>query len=468
MKNVKTLQELHTSLVNGSSTPADLLEDSRACITQHNPEINAFIEVFSDIVEFDEKHEFPSILSGIPTGIKDNLLMKGREATAASKILQGHTAVYDSFVVEKLKEAGAVIIGRLNMDEAAMGSSTETSYFGPTKNPLDTTRVPGGSSGGPAAAVASGMIPYSLGSDTGGSIRQPASFCGIVGLKPTYGAVSRNGLIAMASSLDCVGPFTQNVADAESVFNVIAQHDKNDSTCVPMDIRKEYQKKNTNNKVIGVPRGFLKLEGIDQEVLDNFEAGLACMKEQGYTIVDIEIPHIEHSLAVYYIIQPAEASSNVARYDGIRYGLHVAGDTLLDVYKNTKGEGFGEEVKRRIMLGTHVLSSGHSDQYYKKALALRNEISMHISKALDAVDIIATPTTATTAFKLGEKADPLSMYLQDIFTVPYNLSGHPAISVPSGKNTEGLAFGMHFVAPEFCEKKLFEVSSDFERGILNL
>lgn len=465
MNSEHTITQLHTKLTEGSLTPKKLLEETRSCIETSNEEINAFIEVFEDI-DLPETDGFPSVLSGIPVGIKDNIVIKGRDATAASKILQGHTAVYDAFVIEKLKEAGAVIVGRLNMDEAAMGSSTETSYFGPTKNPRDTSRVPGGSSGGPAAAVAAQMVPYTLGSDTGGSIRQPASFCGIVGMKPTYGAVSRSGLIAMASSLDCIGPFTHSVEDAQTVFNIISAYDPNDSTCVPMETRKKYQEKNTNKKVIGVPRAFLKLEGVDQEVLENFEAGLEKMREQGYTVVDIDIPHIELSLAVYYIIQPAEASSNLARYDGIRYGLHTEGETLLDVYMNTKTEGFGEEVQRRIMLGTHVLSSGYHDQYYYKAQALRREISKHISEVLDQVDIIATPTTPTVAFKLGEKADPLSMYLQDVFTVPYNLSGHPAISIPSGTNPEGLPFGMHFVAPLFCEEKLFEASRDFERAIL--
>lgn len=462
--NTATIQQLHTEVTNGTRTPEDILKESQSRIADTNKEINAFIEVFSDITIPELTS---SVLSGIPVGIKDNILIKGKDATAASKILLGHTAVYDAFVVEKLREVGAVIVGRLNMDEAAMGSSTETSYYGPTRNPLDTSRVPGGSSGGPAAAVAAGMVPYTLGSDTGGSIRQPAAFCGIVGLKPTYGAVSRNGLIAMASSLDCIGPFTRTVEDAKEVFEVISQYDENDSTCVPMNVRKKYQDKNINNKVVGVPRAFLKLDGVDQEVLDNFEAGLEKLKEQGYTIVDIEIPHIELSLAVYYIIQPAEASSNLARYDGIRYGLHVEGETLLDVYKNTKGEGFGEEVKRRIMLGTHVLSSGYHDQYYYKAQALRAEITNRINEVFAQVDIIATPTAPTVAFELGAKADPLSMYLQDVFTVPYNLSGHPAISVPSGINADGLPFGMHFVAPLFCEDKLFEVSTDFERAIIN-
>lgn len=458
-----TVAELHEALKKGSTRPEQLLSETYQAINDTNDDINAFIEVFDTV---PPREQSSSTLAGIPVGIKDNILVEGYETTAASAILKGYTATYDAFVVEALKQAGAQIVGRLNMDELAMGSSTESSHYGPTKNPVDHNRVPGGSSGGPAAAVASGMIPYSLGSDTGGSIRQPAALCGVVGLKPTYGSVSRRGLIALASSLDVIGSFTHSVSDARTIFNAISGHDELDSTCVPHEVRKEYQKKNKNNKIVGVPRSLINLEGLSEEARKNFEEGLRVMEEQGYTIVDIDIPHIEHALALYYIIQPAEASSNVARFDGIRYGLHKEGETLVDVYKNTKGEGFGKEVKRRIMLGTHVLSSGYHDQYYNKAEALRREMSNSIYNVFDTVDIIATPTAPGVAFKLGEKTDPLSLYLQDIFTVPYNLSGNPAISIPSGKNAEGLPFGMQFVAPRFCEEKLFDTSEDFERGIL--
>ena len=462
-----TIKELHEKLIAGDLSPQQLLDEAKNQVNKKDQEINAFIEVFEDQWVPETVTETSSLLAGIPVGIKDNLLIKGHDATAASNILKGHTAIYDSFVIEQLKKAGAVFAGRLNMDEVAMGSSTESSCYGPTKNPLDLSRVPGGSSGGPAAAVAAGMVQYSLGSDTGGSIRQPAALCGIVGLKPTYGSVSRNGLIALSSSLDVIGPLTKTVDDARIVFEAISGYDELDSTSVPMDIRTKYQDKNKNNKVIGVPRAFLDVEGLDLEAKDDFKAGLKKMEKDGYTIVDIEIPNMEHSLAVYYIIQPAEASSNLARFDGIRYGLHKEGETLLDVYKNTKADGFGKEVQRRIMLGTHVLSSGYHDQYYYKAQALRREISKHIYEAFNSVDVIATPTAPGVAFKLGEKADPLSLYLQDVFTVPYNLSGNPAISVPSGTNSKGLPFGMHFVGPRFCEEKLLNISEDFQRVIIN-
>ena len=462
-----TLKELHKKLSSQDLKTQELLDNSLKAIADSDEDINAFVEVFDDIQLPREDVDKDSLLWGIPVGIKDNILIKGKEASAASNILKGHTAIYDAFVIQELKKAGAVMVGRLNMDDSAMGSSTESSCYGPTKNPVNLDYVPGGSSGGPAAAVAANMVPYALGSDTGGSIRQPAALCGVVGMKPTYGSVSRNGLISLASSLDVIGPFTHKVEDAKVVFNAISGYDPLDSTSVPLDVRARYQVKNKNNKVIGVPRALLNLEGVSQEARDNFEHGLELMKKEGYQVVDIEIPNIEHSLAVYYIIQPAEASSNLARYDGIRYGLHKEGETLLDVYKNTKGEGFGKEVQRRIMLGTHVLSSGYHDQYYYKAQALRAEISKGIYDVFNSVDIIATPTAPGVAFKLGEKADPLSLYMQDIFTVPYNLSGNPGISVPSGTNTQGLPFGMHFVAPRFCEDKLFEISADFERAIIN-
>ncbi len=461
------LSQLHHQLVVGELQASDLLVSTYQTISEKNAVINAFIEVFSDAEVPEFVHESDSILAGIPVGIKDNILIHGREATAASNILRGHIAPYDAFVIEELRKHGAVFVGRLNMDEAAMGSSTETSCYGPTRNPLDITRVPGGSSGGPAAAVAAGMVAYSIGSDTGGSVRQPAALCGLVGLKPTYGSVSRRGLIAMASSLDVIGPLTTSVEDARVVYHAMNGYDELDATCVPLERRAEYQNAaSSNRKIIGVPRKFLGLDGIEPEVLEVFEQGLEKMKREGYTVVDIDIPHIELSLAVYYIIQPAEASSNYARYDGIRYGLHKEGGSLLDVYTKTKGEGFGKEVQRRIMLGTYVLSSGYHDEYYYKAQALRAEISQHIYDAFNKVDVIATPTAPSVAFSFGAKVDPVSMYLQDIFTVPYNLSGNPAISIPAGVDSQGLPIGMHFAGARFCEETLLDISSDFERAIL--
>jgi aspartyl-tRNA(Asn)/glutamyl-tRNA(Gln) amidotransferase subunit A len=456
-----TIKQLHDDLVSKKVTVSDLISSSKKTIESRDDSINAFIEVFDD-QNNDTEIKKESLLSGIPMAIKDNILVKGKKASAASKILENYTASYDSHVAELLKEQHALIIGRTNMDDSAMGSSTETSYYGITRNPLDETRVPGGSSGGPAAAVAAGMVSYALGSDTGGSIRQPASYCGLVGMKPSYGAVSRRGLIAMASSLDVIGPITNTVEDAEIVFNAIAVHDTLDATSIPTEKRAEYASKNTNNKIIGVPRAFLEMEGINDEVLENFNTKLESMKSLGYEIRDIELPTIKHSLAVYYILQPAEASSNLARYDGIRFGLSVSGDDLIDGYKETKTQGFGKEVQRRIMLGTHVLSSGYHDEYYYKARALRDVITKEVHSAFGDVDVIATPTVPNVAFKFGEKSDPISMYLEDIFTVPYNLTGNPAISIPSGLNSENMPFGMHFSAPMFCEKKLFEIGKDFE------
>lgn len=440
-----------------------VISEAKAAIDELDPEINAFIEVFEDVEDSHQQAEH--ILSGIPVAVKDNILIKGHIASAASGILANYTATYDAFVIKLLKKAGALIMGRTNMDEAAMGSSTETSFYGVTKNPLDKNRVPGGSSGGPAAAVAAGMVPYALGSDTGGSIRQPAAYCGLVGMKPTYGAVSRSGLIAMCSSLDVIGPLSHNVQDAQTVFNAISGYDEEDSTCVPMNVRVEYQKKNNNTKRVGVPRSFLNQEGIDPEVLENFEEALDRMEKAGYEIVDLELPSFKYSLAVYYIIQPAEASSNLSRYDGIRFGLSVEGEDLVDGYLKTKTEGFGKEVKRRIMLGTHVLSSGYHDEYYYKALQVREQITAQTRKAFGDVDVIMTPTTPSVAFEFGAKQDPLSMYMADMFTVPANLSGNPAISVPSGHNTKGMPFGIHFTAPMFCEDKLFEIAQDFEGDV---
>ncbi len=455
-----TISELHKKLKAGELSPRDLFDRAQEKIKERDGEIHAFIETF----DFEVPEASDSFLAGIPMGMKDNILIKGKSATAASDILRGYIASYDASVSEILKESGASFAGCLNMDDAAMGSSTETSCYGPTKNPRDLTRVPGGSSGGPAAAVAAGMVPYALGSDTGGSIRQPAAFCGVVGMKPTYGAVSRRGLIAMASSLDVIGPFTNNVADARIVFNEIARHDPLDATSVPQELRAPYQEKgNQNNKTIGVPRAFVESEGVDPVVLETFNASLEKLKEQGYTVVDIDLPLLKYALAVYYIIQPAEASSNLARFDGIRYGLKEEGKDLIDDYFKTKTKGFGKEVKRRIMLGTHVLSSGYHDAYYHKALALREALTKEVQAIFDTVDVIATPTAPSGAFKFGEKADPVQMYLQDIFTVPYNLTGNPAISVPMGQDENKMPLGIHFAAPLFCEEKLFEVAEDFEK-----
>lgn len=423
-------------------TPKEIREKDR--------EIHAFLEVFDEPKVFGQ-----GPLSGKTVAIKDNMLFAGHAATAASKILEGFVAPYDATVVKKLKDAGAIIVGRTNMDEFAMGSSTENSAYGPTRNPHDLEMVPGGSSGGSAAAVAADMVWASLGSDTGGSIRQPASLCGIVGLKPTYGRVSRHGLIALASSLDQIGPFTKTVADAELLYNVIKGVDPMDSTS------REFQISGSQfSKKIGIPRRFVESEGVSDEVKNNFREAEGRFKSLGYEIVDIDLPNLGLSLAVYYIIQPAEASSNLARFDGVKYGLHLDGENSIEDYFKTRGVGFGAETKRRIMLGTYVLSSGYYDSYYGMALKAKEVITAELRDAFRNVDLILTPTTPAPAFKFGSKSSPLEMYLEDIFTVHANISGCPAISLPSGFSGK-LPLGIELTADLGREDNLFAAGKDF-------
>lgn len=436
-------------------------------IELENKKINAYIEVFDDCIKDADRADRAiaegggDALTGIPLAIKDAILIKDRRCSAASRMLEQYRATYDAHVISRLRGAHAVFIGRTNMDEFAMGASTENSAFGPVKNPHDISRVPGGSSGGSAAAVAANLALGALGSDTGGSIRQPASFCGVVGLKPTYGAVSRRGLIAMASSLDQIGPIAKNVDDVEIFFNAIRSKDPEDSTSL------EYRPNSVpagRRTIIGVPRDFLK--GVDADVLAHFEQTLKKLSENGYEIKDIAIPHIASSLSVYYILMPAEASANLARFDGIRYGLSVQGGDIFSTYKNTRARGFGREVQRRILLGTYVLSAGYYDAYYNKANAVRGLIKSEFEKAFEEADIIATPTAPTPAFKIGEIKDPVSMYLADIFTVPVNLVGIPAISVPSGtvsREDSSLPLGFQAMAPHFGEERLFEVGRSVEK-----
>lgn len=466
LKNL-TIESVQDSFKKGEFTALELTRAYIENIKAKNSEINAFLEVFADAEdqakradEMIARGEIKS-LTGIPVALKDNILFAGHRAGASSKILQGYVASYDSTVVQRLREEGAVFIGRTNMDEFAMGSSTETSAYGVTKNPVDTTRVAGGSSGGAAAAVAMDGAMIALGSDTGGSIRQPAAFCGVVGLKPTYGTISRHGLMAMGSSLDIIGPITNSVADSEIVFNTLAHSDAMDSTSIPEDKR---MCNKSSVKKIGVPRSFLSGEGIGAETLTNFEKSLDVLKLLGYEIVDVEIPFIEYSLAVYYILMPAEASTNLARFDGIRFGLSVPGATTAEAYKNTKEAGFGAEVKRRILLGTYVLSHGYYDAYYNKAIKMRAKITKELDKVFESVDVIATPTCPTSAFRPGEKKDPLQMYLSDIFTVPANIAGIPAISIPNGVSSEGLPLDIQFMAPHFGEQLLFEVGKNYEKN----
>ncbi|MGB3922149.1 MAG: Asp-tRNA(Asn)/Glu-tRNA(Gln) amidotransferase subunit GatA [Minisyncoccia bacterium] len=425
---------------------------------------DAFLEVFDEAPdaarEADKnlKKGKDSPLLGVPIALKDNILVSGKRATAASKILEGFISPYDATVVKRLKDAGAVIVGRTNMDEFAMGSSTENSVYGPTKNPHDPTRVPGGSSGGSAVAVAAGFVPVALGSDTGGSIRQPAAFSGVVGLKPSYGRVSRSGLIALASSLDQIGPFTRSVADAELVYKVIAGRDPLDSTTVSDE---SFPRKRKFSKTIGIPREFIEIDGIDESVKKNFEEAVEKFRALGYKIKDLKLPHLKYSLAVYYIIMPAEASSNLARFDGVKYGFHKAGKDVIEDYFETRGAGFGPEPKRRIILGTYVLSSGYYDEYYGSALEMKKLISEELAEAFEKVDLILTPTTPTPAFKLGEKTkDPLSMYLADIFTVPANIAGLPSISLPSGL-AGVLPLGIELTAALGREDDLFLAGKEF-------
>ncbi len=467
LKNL-TIEKAHESLKSGEYTVTDLVNAYLAVIKEKNSDINAYLEVYDDVLAQARRAEemftngTATLMTGIPVALKDNMLMQGRISSAGSKILENYKATYDAGVVAQLKIQGAVILGRANMDEFAMGSSTETSAYGNTKNPVDTSRVPGGTSGGSVAAVAMNGALVSLGSDTGGSIRQPASFCGIVGMKPTYGNVSRSGIIAMASSLDQVGSIGKTVRDVEILYEAINGYDKNDSTSIPKELRNENNKIPIKKK-LGIPREFLKGDGIDKEVLENFEESCKKLESAGYELIDVSLPFIKYSLPVYYIIMPAEVSSNLARYDGMRYGLSVESDKLYDVYTKTRGKGFGKEVRRRILLGTYILSHGYYDAYYNKAVKVRSAIRAELANIFNDVDAIITPTVPFPAFKFGEKMkDPISMYMSDIFTVPANIAGIPAISIPSGKTKDGLPLGLHILAPALREDILFSIGKDFE------
>lgn len=461
-----SIKKAHEGLMSGAFSAVDLATAYLEEIKKKDGDINAFREVYADIIdqakkadEMIAKKENINPLIGIPFSIKDNILIEGKNAGASSKILEGYVAPYDATAISKLKEKGVVFIGRVNMDEFAMGGSTENSAYGVTKNPIDTARVSGGSSGGSAASVAMNAALVSLGSDTGGSVRQPASFCGVVGLKPTYGSVSRHGLMAMGSSLDVIGPLGKTVEDVEIVFNVIKGQDKYDATSfLPAEVPASKTIMN-----IGVPKGILEQKGLDAEVKKNFEETLEKLKGAGHTISEVELPHLSYSLSAYYVIMPAEVSSNMARFDGIKYGKRVAGATLLDDYLLTREQGLGDEVRRRIMLGTYVLSSGYYDAYYNKANKVRSLIADDFKKAFANVDVILTPTTPSPSFKIGEKAnDPLSMYLEDIFTVPANLAGIPAISVPSGTTSSSLPLGIQIMATHHNEQALFTLGKVIE------
>lgn len=467
LKNL-TIEKAHKDLAEGVYTCRELAEAYLKVIEEKNPELNVYLEIYDDVLsQADEAQKkfvdgSATLMTGIPVAVKDNILVKGRIASSGSKILENYKASYDATVIQKLKNAGAVFLGRTNMDEFAMGVSTENSAFGVTKNPHDATRVSGGSSGGSTACIAMDGALVALGSDTGGSCRQPASFCGVVGLKPTYGSVSRNGLMSMGSSLDVIGSIGKTVADVEILFEAMKGVDQMDSTSIPSDF---YTKKIVDKPVIGVPKSFIK-EGVDESVLRNFEESIEKLKSLGFSIIDIEIPYVKYAVPAYYVLTPAEISANLARYDGIRYGYSSESANLMEVYKKSRAKGFGPEVRRRILLGTYVLSHGYFDAYYNKANAVRNLIINDYNRAFEKVDVILTPTTTSPAFKIGEKInDPVKMYLEDIFTGPANMAGLPAISLPSGfTHIEGkeLPLGIQFMAPHGREDLLFNIGKQFE------
>jgi len=467
-----TITQAHEKLVNREISAIELTEAFLTRINKLDKEIAAFLSVFKDSAISQAKEidnqisqgQEISMLAGIPLAVKDNILIEGEKCTAASKILENYVAPYDATCIKKLKETGVVFLGKTNLDEFAMGSSTENSAFKITHNPQDLSRVPGGSSGGSAAAVKAKECISALGSDTGGSIRQPASLCGIVGLKPSYGRVSRYGLIAFASSLDQIGPLTKNIEDAKIVFDVISGKDELDSTSV-----EKPKLQTTNYKLqtikIGVPKEYFR-EGIEPEVEKVIKKFIQKIEKEGAKIEEISLPHTKYALPCYSLIAASEASANLARYDGIRYGTpnteHETSN-LLDAYLKTRGEGFGDEVKRRIMLGTYALSSGYYDAYYLRAQKVRTLIKKDFLKAFQEVDVILTPTSPFTAFKIGERAkSALSMYLADIFTVSINLAGLPALSMPCGE-VQGLPVGLQIIGKSFREDEIFEVGSFFEK-----
>ena len=471
-----TVHELQQKLKSKELTIAEILESYCNRINEKEPEVEAFVTTYleeakAEAQKVQEKLDNGEDLgeyAGIPIGIKDNLCMKGTKTTCSSKMLENFVSPYDATVIEKLKDENIISLGKLNMDEFAMGSSTESSYFKKTKNPWNLNKVPGGSSGGSAAAVAANMVPWALGSDTGGSIRQPASLCGVVGLKPTYGLVSRYGLVAFASSLDQIGPITKDVRDSAMLLSLIAGHDEKDTTSEPIE-KKDYTealKNDVKGLKIGVPKEFFG-EGINEEVKKELTKAIEIYKELGAEIEEFSLDVAKYALATYYIIACAEASSNLGRFDGIRYGYRTPEySNLKEIYKKSRSEGFGPEVKRRIILGTYVLSSGYYDAYYKKAQQVRTLVSNEFSKAFEKYDVILTPTSPVTAFNIGEKSNnPLEMYLADICTVSVNIAGVPAISIPCGVDSNGLPIGMQLIGNKFEEEKILNAAYTFEQKV---
>ena len=468
-----SLRQLSGCLRSGELTAVQAAEAYLASIRENDPSIRAYLSVLEEkamgqAAETDRRRargEALSPLAGVPVGIKDNICTKGAATTCASRMLEQFIPPYNAHVIEKLEEAGAVTLGKLNMDEFAMGSSTENSFFQITHNPRDPSRVPGGSSGGSAAAVAANEAAFALGSDTGGSTRQPAAFCGVVGMKPTYGTVSRYGLVAFASSLDQIGPLTRDVADSAMVMDCIAGHDSRDSTSIRMD-KLPYASQlgqDIRGIKIALPEEFFG-EGLSEDVRKGIQLAARRFQDLGAEIVRVSMPALTHALPAYYIISSAEASSNLARFDGIRYGYRSPDyEDISSLYKNSRSEGFGEEVKRRIMLGTFALSSGYYDAYYKKALQVRTLITRDYSRIFAACDCILSPVAPTTAYKIGEKtANPLEMYLGDIYTVPVNIAGLPGLSMPCAAASDGMPVGMQLIGPAFSEPLLYRVGYAYE------
>ena len=467
-----TVHELQEKLKNKELTIKEITKAYIDRINEKEKDVEAFVTLLTDEAEKkaeeiqNKSEEADNDLAGIPIGIKDNICTKGIKTTCSSKMLENFVAPYDATVMEKINEKNMINLGKLNMDEFAMGGSTEYSYFKKTKNPWNLKRVPGGSSGGSAAAVAADMVPWALGSDTGGSIRQPASFCGVVGLKPTYGLISRYGLVAFASSLDQIGPITKDVRDAAILLNVIAGHDEKDSTSVNIE-KKDYTKclkNNVKGLKIGVPKEFFA-EGINEEVKKTLEESIERYKKLGAQIEEFSLDVAKYSLASYYIIACAEASSNLGRFDGIRYTYRTKEfKNLRELYKKSRSEGFGAEVKRRIILGTYVLSSGYYDAYYKKAQKVRTLVMNQFNKAFEKYDVILTPTSPTVSFEIGSKSNnPLEMYLADICTVSVNIAGLPGISIPVGVDKEGMPIGMQLIGNKFCEETILNAAYTFEQ-----
>ena len=469
-----TVANIREALASKKISARELAREFYGRIEKRNAELNVYLTLsseraFAQAGKIDAAvargEELPA-LAGVPIAVKDAISTKGVRTTCGSKILENYVPPYDATAVEQLENAGAMVLGKTNCDEFAMGSSNENSAYGPVRNPVAPDRVPGGSSGGSGAAVAAGLAVAALGTDTGGSIRQPASYCGVAGLMPTYGRVSRYGLVAFASSLDKIGPFTANIADAAAVMNVIAGRDRNDSTSanVPVEDYSVAMRESVKGVRIGVPQDYFGA-GLDSEVKEKVEAAIASLERIGCTRIPLQMPHTDYAIAAYYIIATAEASSNLARYDGVRYGLRVPGSTLIEMYRKTRERGFGAEVKRRIMLGTYALSAGYYDAYYLRAQKVRALIARDFSDAFQKVDVIVTPTAPTPAFRLGEKvSDPLEMYLADIYTVTGSLAGVPGISVPCGLTKAGLPVGLQIFGPHFREGRVMQVAGAFEKA----